>query len=170
MLGGEGSVSRRITPRGSESRRRGLGGSSSRNGARRESGTGHGKLPEEGEEEDASSAVASSPPGVSLSSVGGQSEFREEEPSEESQLSSEEPEGSLSQPAKRTTPTSPSKGKKQGATISKGSGGKVRKKTAGTGRVKVKLWRPRHVKRTGKDLHELDICLTVYDEIVREAL
>jgi len=62
------------------------------------------------------------------------------------------------------------KGKKQGATISKGSGGKVRKKTAGTGRVKVKLWRPRHVKRTGKDLHELDICLTVYDEIVREAL
>ena len=53
-----------------------------RNGARRESGTGHGKLPEEGEEEDASSAVASSPPGVSLSSVGGQSEFREEEPSE----------------------------------------------------------------------------------------
>jgi len=39
-----------------------------------------------------------------------------------------------------------------------------------TGRVKVKLWRPRHVKRTGRDLHELDICLTVYDEIVREAL
>ena len=32
MLGGEGSVSRRITPRGSESRKRGLSGSSSRLG------------------------------------------------------------------------------------------------------------------------------------------
>ena len=39
-----------------------------------------------------------------------------------------------------------------------------------TGPVTVKLWQPRHVKRTRRDLSELDVCLTLYDEVVREAM
>ena len=39
-----------------------------------------------------------------------------------------------------------------------------------TSPVTVKLWQPRHVKRTRRDLSELDVCLTLYDEVVREAM
>lgn len=39
-----------------------------------------------------------------------------------------------------------------------------------TAPVTVKLWQPRHVKRTRRDLSELDVCLTLYDEVVREAM
>ncbi len=36
--------------------------------------------------------------------------------------------------------------------------------------VMMKLWQPRHIRRTTADLHELDVCLTVYDQSVRERL
>ena len=39
-----------------------------------------------------------------------------------------------------------------------------------TGSHVVKLWQPKHISRSERGLNEMDICLTVYDRIIREKL
>lgn len=34
----------------------------------------------------------------------------------------------------------------------------------------AKLWQPKHINRSSKDLNELDVCMTVYDRVLRERL
>ena len=48
-------------------------------------------------------------------------------------------------------------------------------KGRGRGRKKedgycVKLWRPKNVHRTRKDLNELDVCMSIYDDVINEML
>ncbi len=39
-----------------------------------------------------------------------------------------------------------------------------------TGDVEHDLWVPKHMKRGYKDLHELDICLSIYDRALTETM